>query len=81
MYNYEKSIEKANLTGKAKKINCESCYEPCIFELKDSVHTFSIGLLDILRCIKFAEEEGIVPKLPDKWWISVSQQFGCFDED
>lgn len=62
MYTKEKNTEKSKLTDNAEKINCEACYEPCIFELKDSVHTFNIGLLDILKCIKFAEDEGIVPK-------------------
>lgn len=73
-------ICKAKTTGKSSRIFCENCFEPCLFELKDIVHTFNIGLLDILKCVKFAEEEGIVPKLPDEWWISVSQQFGYFDE-
>lgn len=81
MYTKEKNTEKSKLTDNVERINCEACYEPCIFELKDSVHTFNIGLLDILKCIKFAEDEGIVPKLPEEWWISISQQFGYFDEE
>ena len=60
MYTKEKNTEKSKLTDNAERINCEACYEPCIFELKDSVHTFNIGLLDILKCIKFAEDEGMV---------------------
>lgn len=31
--------------------------------------------------IGLAEDEGIVPKLPEEWWLSVSQQFGYFDEE
>lgn len=31
--------------------------------------------------IAVAEDEGIVPKLPEEWWISISQQFGYFDEE
>ena len=69
MYTKEKNTEKSKLTDNAERINCEACYEPCIFELKDSVHTFN------------AEDEGIVPKLPEEWWISISQQFGYFDEE
>ena len=46
MYTKEKNTEKSKLTDNAEKINCEACYEPCIFELKDSVHTFNIGLLE-----------------------------------
>ena len=53
MYTKE-NTEKPKLTDNAERINCEACYEPCIFELKDSVHTFNIGLLDILKSIKFA---------------------------
>lgn len=44
------------------------------FHLKDSAHEFTMGLGEIIRCLKFAENEGIVPELPDDWW---SAMYAC----
>lgn len=52
---------------KDKKFPIEHFY----FHLKDSVHEFTIGLGEIIKCLKFAEDKGIVPKLPDDWWSAI----------
>lgn len=67
----EKIPEKAELTGEVEKILCDNCFENYLFELQDSDHTFFIGLRDILECLKFAEEQGGVPKLSPEWWLQV----------
>jgi len=38
--------------------------EYLFFLLKNKTNEFTIGLGDILECLKFAEEQGEVPELP-----------------
>ena len=73
--------EKSNLTGEVTQIVCDNCFEDYLFVLKDKNHKFSIGLLDILKCLKFAEDEGAVPKISADWWLNVTGHFGNFDEE
>lgn len=68
--------EKAELTEDVEHIICDNCFEEYLFRLKDSVHEFTIGLIDILNCLQFAEEQGAVPELPPEWWIDVKSHFG-----
>ena len=51
--------------------------ELLIFHLKVKNIGFTIGLSDILACLKFAESEGLVPKLPMEWWC---QMYGFYPE-
>lgn len=55
--------------------DCENCDEPLIFAMRDNSHEFSMGLFTVLKCLKFAEEKGSVPKLPDGWWLSLSRRY------
>ena len=81
MLKHEKTIpEQAELTEKVDQINCSNCFEEYLFHLKDSHHDFTIGLIDILRCLKFAEENGAVPELPTDWWLSVDRRFGNWND-
>lgn len=52
---------------KAEQICCENCFEQVVFMLKDKNHEFSMGLTTILECLKFAIENGDLPKLPLSW--------------
>lgn len=52
---------------KAEHICCENCFENVIFLLKDKEHEFSMGLSTVLECLKFAIENGDLPKLPLSW--------------
>ena len=45
--------------------------EILVFSLKDSTHEFSMGLSTVLKLLKFAEENGFVPKIPEWWWNEV----------
>ena len=38
------------------------------FHLRSKETDFTMGLSDILECLKFAEKEGMVPELPEQWW-------------
>ena len=67
--------EQARLTYDVEKSTCENCFESLLFHLKDSTHEFTIGLIDVLKCIKFAEEEGSLPELPPEWWIDVKNHY------
>ena len=64
--------EKAAVTGDVYKDDDPEKDDTVYFLLQDSTHQFTIGLSDILACLKFAEEEGEVPKLPGDWWSTLS---------
>ena len=55
----------------SKKENGESVY----FHLQDSKHEFVMGLHEILKCLQFAEDEGLVPELPADWWLSMNAEY------
>lgn len=62
-----KNVIKANLTGDYERIQCESCDEEFLFLFRDSQHEFVIGLNDMLKCFRFASEQGVLPPLPEEW--------------
>ena len=45
-----------------------SGYFDYIEDLIERENTFTMGLGDLLDCLRFAEKEGEVPKLPAEWW-------------
>lgn len=45
------------------------------FEMEDSVHRFTIGLKEILECLKFAEEENEIEPLPQSFWIGAFNRY------
>ena len=53
-----KKLPVAKLTGRITKYNSKDIFssndETVFFHLRDSVHEFTIGLKDILRCLEFA---------------------------
>lgn len=54
---------------------CDHCDDPLLFAMRDNHHQFAIGLFTILNCLKLAEEDGAVPKLPDEWWIDLVNRY------
>lgn len=46
--------------------------EKVFFHLQDKTHEFMMGLKDILQCLKFAEDENLVPTLPEEWWSAMN---------
>ena len=67
--------EKAILTGSIESDQNPETYEPVYFRMKDSVHEFSIGFSDVLKCVEFAEKEGLLPELPREWWGMVKRKY------
>ena len=49
--------------------------EEMIFALQDRHHAFSMELSVILQCLRMAEGEGGVPRLPSDWWIQVARRY------
>lgn len=75
---HKKIIEtRATFEGEDVVIHneCCRCEDPLLFAMKDNSHKFSIGLFTILRCLKIAEREGVVPQLSDEWWLLVDNRY------
>lgn len=53
------------------------CDEMLYFHLQAQGVEFTLGLSDILACLKFAEREGIVPQIPVSWWC---EMYGIYPE-
>ena len=49
--------------------------ERAYFHLKDSTHEFLLGLNDLLKCVKFAEDEGLVLNLTVEWWLAMDAEY------
>ncbi|MBQ4132968.1 MAG: hypothetical protein IJD04_04445 [Desulfovibrionaceae bacterium] len=55
--------------------SCDYCNNPILFAMQDNYHQFSMGLITILQCLKLAEDEGHVPKLPGDWWVQLANRY------
>ena len=70
----------AELTGEVYMDSNPDKKDWLFFLLQDKDHRFTIGLSDILACLKFAEKEGEVPKLPSLWWSEVETLYPKLEE-
>jgi hypothetical protein len=50
---------------------CEECGENLVFAMEDNHHKFSVGVGTVLECLRIAEGEGAVPRLPNDWWAEI----------
>jgi hypothetical protein len=67
---------RADLTDQsATATDCQCCDNHLVFALKDQHHEFSMGLTTILQCLRFAEDQGAIPDLPEDWWIAVRGRY------
>lgn len=71
--------ETAVLEEEVERIMDPDAEDILWFGLKKGNVDFKIGLSDILMCLKFAEEQGEVPKLPSVWWTRVSSVYPKLD--
>lgn len=71
--------ETAVFEDEAERILIPDAEDFLWFGLKKGDISFKIGLSDILMCMKFAEEQGEVPKLPRMWWTQVSSMYPKLD--
>ena len=61
----------AEMTGEVTEDFSSEINENIWFNMRDNVHDFKIGLSDVLSALKFAEEQGFVPKNDEKWWCKL----------
>lgn len=54
--------------------------ELLLFHLKAQEKEFTLGLSDILECLKFADRQGIVPPIPGAWWRTMSEVYPELEE-
>lgn len=71
--------ETAVFEDEVKRIMEPDAEDILWFGLKKGDMSFKIGFSDILMCLKFAEEQGEVPKLPLTWWAQVSSRYPKLD--
>ena len=71
--------ETSVLNGKAERILDPDAEDILWFGLIKGDMDFKIGLSDILMCLKYAESQGEVPKLPPMWWVRVSNVYPKLD--
>lgn len=57
----------------AENINC--CDNTAMFLLDNGKTQFAIHLEIMLKCIKFAEDQGKIPPLPPEWWTIIYRDF------
>ena len=71
--------ETAILRDEVERIMDPDAEDVLWFSLKKGDMDFKIGLSDILRCLKFAEDQGEVPELPRMWWTRLSGVYPKLD--
>ena len=54
--------------------------ETVFFHLQDATHEFTMGLKDILKCVKIAEKKGMIPALPKMFWHTMASHYIEFRE-
>lgn len=71
--NHNALFNQADLVESTKDPVCSECDELAIFALRDSQgNEFSLNLSTILECLKFAENEGVLPPINEGWWIEIA---------
>ena len=74
--NHEKVFfNRATLSNELEHLYCENCFEELVFSMRDKEHEFSLGLTTVLKCLRFAENEGSVPKIPVEWWLAIERSY------
>jgi len=67
---------RAELTQPGGRLMENGCCDgELVFALKDHHHQFSLGLKTVLHCLAFAQDEGVVPALPEDWWVAVRGRY------
>lgn len=63
---------RSELVKSKRKETTACCDDLIVFIMKDKHHEFSLDLKTLLDCLRYAEEQGAVPELPDGWWLQVN---------
>jgi hypothetical protein len=72
---HEKILQNRAAAKNASICPCDNCGENMIFALQDNYHQFSMGIEDILMCLRIAEDNGAVPKLQNDWWADIMARY------
>lgn len=54
---------------------CDVCGTCSIFVVEVDGSTLVIDLPTLLLCVRFAEQKGASPPLPDEWWLTVAEHY------
>ena len=52
-----------------KEFDC--CSSPIAFVLNNGENEFFIQLEILLKCLRFASDQGKIPAIPEDWWTNV----------
>jgi hypothetical protein len=50
----------------------DCCDSPMSFILDNGKEQFVVQLEVMLKCIRFASDQGKIPAIPEDWWVSVA---------
>lgn len=53
----------------SKSFDC--CASQIAFVLNNGNHEFAIHLEIMLKCLRFASDQGKIPAIPEDWWTNV----------
>lgn len=80
--NHKENIFNCTAVEETERIGCDNCLDNTVFLMKDSTHSFSMGLSIVLECLEFAIKNGHLPKLPKSWCCKVGDTYDlAFDDD
>ncbi len=54
-----------------KDVDC--CDSSTVFMLDNGIDQFAVNLEIMLKCLKFAADQGKIPAIPEDWWNAVSE--------
>lgn len=75
------NADTAEMTGEVQIDYPKNSKDSVWFFLRDTMHDFKIGLSDIISALKFSEENGYVPALPEPWWNEMRKIYPEIFED
>lgn len=53
----------------------DCCDSSTMFVLDNGKEQFAVHLEIMLKCVKFAEQQGKIPPLPSEWWHQIANNF------
>lgn len=68
-------LPEAKPTTKVDRIFSGESEETVFFHLQDTTHEFTMGLRDVLACVKYAEQKAYIPHLPIDWWNTIATTY------
>lgn len=60
---------------KVESKHYDCCDNSTMFILDNGKEQFAVNIGVVLKCLKFAEEQGKIPLIPGDWWTIVGNNF------